>query len=176
MSEFSDAISSYGTAPGQQAVAAANDNPDQAAEAVKLGAATGVDPTIIHGDLDYFKQSLKSTTGNLIIGQYPELQNYIRNNKLAASVSNDDWGKLASFSDAAKGLDTFTQFMQEHDPVSRVGQPGAQAFEDAFQGPWLAQEAVQSDYRLHTNVHLQTFLLLIPVKKRCRWLEKMHST
>lgn len=127
MSEYSDAISSYAAVPGAEVTAAANDNPDQAAEAIKLGSVSGIDPSIIHGDLDYFKQNLKSATGNVIVGQYPELQSYIRNNRLAASVSNDDWGKLGTFADKGGPLDAFTKFMQEHDPVSRGGRAAVEA-------------------------------------------------
>lgn len=129
--EISDAITSYATAPGQQAIAAINDNPDQAAKAVQLGGATGVPPSIVNGDIDHFQQNLKSSLASTIIGTNPELQSYIRNNPIGASVSNDDWGALGNLLKEGGGLDTFTKFMQDHDPVSRGGRG---AIEGALSG------------------------------------------
>lgn len=100
MSEYGDLINeSFGLDARQQARADAattiDENPDEAARAVKLGRMFGVEPTLIHGDLDAFENERKGGIASALVESDPRLVTYLNSNPMAARVSNDDYDKLS---------------------------------------------------------------------------------
>ena len=71
-----------------------DDNPDDAAQALKISGATGAPASVVYGDLDHHEAQLKARLSNSIVTNNPLLQNYVNSHPLAAKVSNDDWGAL----------------------------------------------------------------------------------
>lgn len=80
------------------ALNALGDNPDDAARAGELSRATGVPDVVINGDLDNFESQHRATLTGQIFNANPHLRNYVANNPIAASASNDDWGVLDKIS------------------------------------------------------------------------------
>lgn len=104
MADIDDLIAStYGgrrQAAQQQAVSTIDDPPDNAARALDLEQATGVPAPVIHGDLENFERQTKLNMASDIVGNNPQLQNYVTSNPMAARVSNDDYGQLDTLSQA----------------------------------------------------------------------------
>ena len=76
----------------------ANANPDEAARAAQLGAATGVPSNVIHLDPKAFEERLKTQVTQGIVGSNPSLAQYAGSDPMASIVSNDDWGHLDTLS------------------------------------------------------------------------------
>ncbi len=80
------------------AVQSLEDNPDDAARAVRLSDATGTPAPIIHGDLENFEREQKASIATSLISENKFIQDYINNHAMAAKVSNDDYGQLDAVS------------------------------------------------------------------------------
>jgi len=74
-------------------------NPDDAARAIELGTASGLDPQMIMQNLPEFERMHKAMTAGAIVDTNPHLQNYINTQPLASSVSNDDYANLDAASE-----------------------------------------------------------------------------
>ncbi len=81
------------------AVGAIDDDPDQAARAIELEKATGVNSSAIYGDVEGFEAQHKAALAGEIVKNNPHIADYINSHPLAASVSNGDLGQL----DAGEG-------------------------------------------------------------------------
>ena len=79
-------------------------NPDDGARALELGKATGVDPSIVHGDLENFEKQHKAALTSQLLQSNQFLRDYANSQPLAATVSNDDWGQLDEVSRRVTGL------------------------------------------------------------------------
>ncbi len=86
-----------------QALPAVGSNPEQAAEAVRLGKDLGHPASVIELDPERYKRQVQTSEAARIIDQNPAAQRFIINNPTAAKVSTDDWGSL----------NTVTQHMAE---------------------------------------------------------------
>lgn len=82
----------------RSAVMQANGNidsdPEQAARAMELSAATGVNPGVIHADVEGFERTHKAAMASDIIRNNPYIADYVNSHPLASSISNDDYGNL----------------------------------------------------------------------------------
>lgn len=87
----------------------------KAAESYRLSGGTNTDPNVIYSDLDRFKRKYKSEAGNALIENDPNLNAYLRNNPLAATVSQDDWGPLSLYSDKVRD---YYDIAARHFPVT----------------------------------------------------------
>lgn len=90
----------FNTAP-RAAMSAVDDNPDDAARAIKLGQATGAPATSILSDLPGADKDFRAGLTDQLVRGNPQLDSYINSHPLAASVSNDDWGNLDQISQKA---------------------------------------------------------------------------
>lgn len=79
-------------------------NPDDGARAIELGKATGVDPAIVHGNLEQFEQQHKASLTSQLLQNNQFLRDYANSNSMAPIVSNDDWGQLDEVSHRVTGL------------------------------------------------------------------------
>jgi hypothetical protein len=79
-------------------------DPELAAEALRLGRATGVPARFIHDNMDDFKQEHKQSLVNQLLENNEQLATYVRENPLGAAVSNDDYGNLDNFTRNAQGV------------------------------------------------------------------------
>lgn len=84
-----------------RAVSTIDDNPDDAAESLRLSADTGVPAIAIQGDIESFRAKRKAQLAGEIVRNNPMISAYVQANPLAASVSNDDWGSLDEASQSA---------------------------------------------------------------------------
>ena len=98
-------------------------NPDKAAEAVKLGAATGVPATAVNQDLDGFKSRVNAQAATAIVQGNPYLQDYVASNPMKAQVSSDDWANLDNYSEIASRQNTdafWSKWIEKGDPVQKA--------------------------------------------------------
>ena len=75
-----------------------DDNPDDAAQALKISGATGAPASVVYGDLDHHEAQLKARLSSAIVSANPLLQSYVNSHPMAAKVSNDDYGQLDAIS------------------------------------------------------------------------------
>lgn len=80
-------------------------SPDDAQRALELGEATGVNPSVVYGDLENFERETKSRFAGEIISRNPKLSDYVARNPMASRLSNDDYGQLDTVS---QNVDRFT--------------------------------------------------------------------
>lgn len=99
-----DSAVSMMPSPRAAAVAAVGENPDKAAEAVNLGASTGVPAPVIHQDLDGFKAKVNAQTAGYIAQNNPKIGQYLISDDMKAKVSSDDLANLDTYSQAASAL------------------------------------------------------------------------
>ena len=103
MSDYSNVIEGmFGTEPASNVAANIDVDPDKTALAMQLEKTTGVPATIISGNLEQFQTTNKAAMANTIVGANNHLTEYVRNNPLATSISNDDYGNLDSLSSKLK--------------------------------------------------------------------------
>jgi hypothetical protein len=116
-----------------RAVGNVNSSPDDAARAIELGQSTGVDPSVIHGDLEGFEQQHKTRLAAGIVSQNSYIQDYLAAHPLNASLSNDDYANLDKVSESVRGFS----------PIS-IAQKAASGFKEGFGsgtlGEWLGPE------------------------------------
>lgn len=96
-----DIINYRGQASALAAVGSLDNDPDDAAESIRLGQQTGVPATAINDDLDGFKNRYKAHLAGNLVRSNQAIADYVASHPLAASVSNDDWGNLDTFSHGA---------------------------------------------------------------------------
>lgn len=113
-------VSSYYGAAPTQAATSVGENPDQAARAVSLSQSTGVPAPSIYGDVDGFAESHKAGMASAIVGNNPQLSEYVNSYPLAAAVSNDDWGNLDNLSQGMSKTSSFLQTLREKDPLPKI--------------------------------------------------------
>jgi len=77
-------------------------DPEQASRAQKLADATGAPPAIVFGNLENYEQQHKAAITSQLLSNNKFLMDYAESHPLAAKISNDDWGQLATVSDQAK--------------------------------------------------------------------------
>src|SRR5262245_17657260 len=81
-----------------------NFDPEDAARAMELGAATDTPATLISRDVKGFEGTLRKITGASIVGNNEALQQFVQSDPMAARVASDDWDKL---DDYTKKLNNF---------------------------------------------------------------------
>lgn len=98
-------------------------NPDKAAEAVKLGAATGTPAIAVNQDLDGFKSRVNAQAATAIVQGNPYLRDYVASNPMKAQVSSDDWANLDNYSEIASRQNTdafWSKWVEKGDPVQKA--------------------------------------------------------
>ena len=144
MSEYEDLISDFDNVAPTKAITSLDQNPDQGARALSLSRSTGVDPEIIHGDLPGFEQEHKQALTNGIVRNNDYIAAYIRGNKLADVVSNDDYGNLDNVSSVSQRLSDGIQASKDF--IKYL--PGFQILKggfESFEAPMLRTEDVSQD-------------------------------
>jgi hypothetical protein len=101
---YDDIVPQFNSIAPTKAVTSLGENPDDGARALALSRSTGVAPEVIHSDLDGFEQDHKQRLTSSIVKNNDYIAAYIRGNKLADVVSNDDYGNLDNFSQKAELL------------------------------------------------------------------------
>lgn len=102
--ERNDETDEFGQSALAQGVTSIDDDPEQAARAMKLSQYTGVPSLAIYGDMEGFEQRDRQELTSHFIRNNPILQDYINSHPMAAKVSNDDWHKLDEASAATTKL------------------------------------------------------------------------
>lgn len=97
MSNIYDFMEEYDRAAQARALDAMDGNPDEAAQAVKIGNATGRPAAAINGDKDFQGQYQGALAGQFIRNN-PHIAEYVNSHPLAANVSSDDFGQLDKIS------------------------------------------------------------------------------
>ena len=97
---YDDIVPQFNAIAPAKAVTSLTENPDQGARALALSRSTGVAPEVIHSDLEGFEQEHKQALVSGIVKNNDYIAAYIRGNKLADVVSNDDYGNLDNASRA----------------------------------------------------------------------------
>src|SRR5882757_6030579 len=87
-----------------QGITSIDDDPEQAARAMKLSHYTGVPSLAIYGDMEGFERQDREQLTSHFLRNNPMLQDYINSHPMAAKVSNDDWHKLDEASAATNKL------------------------------------------------------------------------
>lgn len=82
------------------ALGSLDDNPDDAARAQQIGQSIGVPGVVVNGDLENYEKQHKAMLAGQILNNNPWLRDYVAQNPIGASVSNDDWGNLDKISQA----------------------------------------------------------------------------
>src|SRR5215472_10723486 len=98
MSNIYDFEEQYQRAAAARTWGAMDDNPDDAARALKLGEMSGAPAPSLVGDKE-FEENWKAGLNTHIIRNNPDLQDYVNSHPLAASVSQDDYGQLDKISE-----------------------------------------------------------------------------
>ena len=111
-----------------------DENPDDAARAVDLSNATGVPPSVVNGNLEQFDKSYQASLARDLVMNNPQLRAYVQSHPLAAAVSNDDWGNLDKFSQAATKTSSLLKAINAPwDATLKAGVAGAvSGFEEGF--------------------------------------------
>jgi hypothetical protein len=76
----------------------------KAADSIAIQSSTGKDSQQTYGNYDVESKKVKSELAQEIVEKDNRLLKYIENDPLAATVSKDDWGNLATFTDTARQL------------------------------------------------------------------------
>jgi hypothetical protein len=82
----------------QSAIAAIDQDPDEAGRALDLEGDTGVPAQTIQLDQDGFEQRHQAQMISSLVANNTQLQDYINSHPMAPRVSNGDWGNLDTFS------------------------------------------------------------------------------
>ena len=111
-----------------------DENPDDAARAVDLSNATGVPASVVNGNLEQFDKSYQASLARGLVMNNPQLRSYVQSHPLAAAVSNDDWGTLDKFSQAATKTSSLLKAINAPwDATLKAGVAGAvSGFEEGF--------------------------------------------
>src|SRR6202042_105589 len=128
-----------------QALSSLDDDPEQAARAMELSAATGVPAPIVNGNLENFERQQKAALTASLLNSNEYLRSFINDNPMAAKVANDDYANLDSISQKVSELNlgrgvahTFTNAfsaMLKPDPAFEEGFGQA-----PFPGSWIDPE------------------------------------
>ena len=141
---YDDIVPQFNAIAPAKAVTSLTENPDQGARALALSRSTGVAPEVIHSDLEGFEQEHKQALVSGIVKNNDYIAAYIRGNKLADVVSNDDYGNLDNISSLGQqvrdSLEASKKFIQ-YLPGFQILKAGAESFEQ----PMLRIEDVQQD-------------------------------
>lgn len=144
MNGYEDLISDFDNIAPTKAITSLDQNPDDGARALALSRSTGVAPEVIHGDLPGFEQEHKQALTNGIVRNNDYIAAYIRGNKLADVVSNDDYGNLDNVSNVSQrlseALDQSKKFIQ-YLPGFQILKAGF----DSFEQPMLRTQDVAQD-------------------------------
>src|SRR5271166_2904382 len=98
---FADGVSTQSRA---RVSAGLDANPDDAARVVDLSSTTKVPTSVINSDLDAFDRRYKGALAQGIVQGNPALKDYVNDNPMAASVSNDDWATWIAYPRRPPGL------------------------------------------------------------------------
>jgi hypothetical protein len=104
-------------------VNAVDDDPEDAAKAVNLGSATGVNPVLIHSDLEGFEKQQRVAVNTKLSADNKFLQDYLTGHPMAAAVSHDD---LAQLDEVSEHLGSF--------------------YKDTRLGQWLKSDSVAETF------------------------------
>lgn len=137
--EIEDAIARMDSIAPSKAISGIDADPEAGAEALKLGADIGVNPKLVHDDLDGYKSQFKMSLTNQLLSQNPRLADYVRDNSLAEVVSNDDYGNLAKFSQTVPGKDWGEDSDISHPVVSAL-LGGAQGLYEGLTSPFPEED------------------------------------
>ena len=141
---YDDIVPQFNAIAPAKAVTSLGENPDQGARALALSRSTGVAPEVIHSDLEGFEQEHKQALTSNIVRNNDYIAAYIRGNKLADVVSNDDYGNLDQVSNFGQevrdSLEASKKFIQ-YLPGFQILKAGVESFEQ----PMLRTEDVAQD-------------------------------
>ena len=144
MNEYDDLVNDFTSAAPAKAITSLGENPDDGARSLALSRSTGVAPEVIHADLDGFEQEHRQRLTNGIVRNNDYIAAYIRGNKLADVVSNDDYGNLDNVSNVSQRLseaiDQSKKFIQ-YLPGFQILKAGVESFEQ----PMLRTQDVSQD-------------------------------
>ena len=145
-----------------------DENPDDAARAVDLSNATGVPPSVVNSNLEQFDKSYQASLARDLVMNNPQLRAYVQSHPLAAAVSNDDWGNLDKFSQAATKTSSLLKAINAPwDAAFKAGVTGAvSGFEEGFGDEPLTS---QSDVT-------KAFPSLDPSKPPIGWFANLIAT
>ncbi len=133
-----------------QAMGALEDNPDDAARALKLADATGAPPALVHSDLEGFEKQHRAMLTSEILNNNEYLRDYVNSHPLAASVSNDDFGQLDAVSKSVRQLSLGRHNFNNN----TVLQAGLDSFSQNMEGPigrWMFNSPSDMEKFLHEN-------------------------
>lgn len=176
MTEYSDTIQSMfdgNRANARTATTASiNDSPDDAARALELSEATGVDASIIHGDVEGFEQQHKAGLASKIVNDNQYISDYVNSHPLAAKLSNDDYGQLDTVSGHLQRLGIPKVLTSVPDPFSMLGAMG-KAFKEDFGplefGSWYDKRKIDEEFQanhpmLYRHLRNTLFGVGVPVE------------
>src|SRR5208282_3597450 len=89
------------SAATMRAVGSLDQDPDAAAESMRLSQTTGVPASAINDNLEGFKEQYKAGLAANFVRNNPMISEYVNSHPLAAQVSSDDWGNLDRLSQGA---------------------------------------------------------------------------
>lgn len=117
MSSVEDYFSGSTQSAQTSAVAAIDDDPEQAARSVELSDASGVPATAIYGDVDGFERSHKAALSSQIIAGNSYIADYLNSHPMAPRISNDDLGQLDNASRAIGNIPEKSTLQKLHEAL-----------------------------------------------------------
>src|SRR5262252_1746940 len=107
---YDDAASSVLGAPRIKTIQGAEDNPDQAAEAVSIATELGLPVPVVQNDFEYYKTERLKRMNSVIVDNNKGVKDYVERYPPSSSVSNDDMTKLARASQVASAVGKVLEF------------------------------------------------------------------
>lgn len=132
--DLADTVASAQRQASARAISGLAGNPDSAIRALELQNDTGVPARLIDSDMERFEIVHRNRLTSTIISGNPNLQNYINNNSMAETVSNDDWGILDIIT---KTAEEFNKFNETYEPTHVFMKATSDAIKHALNNPLL---------------------------------------
>lgn len=95
----SDFIASQQRRAQARVVSSLDDDPEQAAESIRLSEATGAPAPVIHGNFENFQKQNKARLASELLRNNQYLAQFADSHPMAAKVAADDWGNLDKVSE-----------------------------------------------------------------------------
>ncbi len=138
---------------GSAAGANVDADPDRAAESIRLGSATNINPSIINDNFDEFKSQYRSGLTNDIVRSNPSLSAYVASHPLASQVSNDDWANLDRYTKGTGATAELMRVLQAPEQILTHGiAEGWQGFKEGVASVPSALAQTQSMQGLASRV------------------------
>lgn len=140
MNEYTNVVREFSQlrpAAQSQIVSAMDDDPEAAARALELSKATGVNPSIIAGDLETFERQHKTALASKIVSDNQRITDFINSNPLAAQLVHDDLGQL----------DTVSRTIDKLLPDAAGAKTSLRAFIEGFKHGWGEEGLMEWAYK-----------------------------